>query len=216
MLLRRMALLAVVATAAACDRGEPQPGLPPASEWKPPAAKPSKVEGGGRGKARSPRGSASHRLEDGPGAAAEEGEEQAADEDPHGPDPDHGEDGEAEGEEEEQDLGPRETVAKGRIRAAGEASAAVAPGAVIYVSAVPVDGSGQPTGSAIAVDRFEVKQLPMEFELEGAAFTGEVVITAWTDQDGEARTREPGDAEGRVRARLPATGIDLVLDKVLK
>jgi len=68
----------------------------------------------------------------------------------------------------------------------------------------------------VAVDRFEVTSLPMKFELAAAPYKGDVVITAWTDGDGEARTREPGDAEGRVRARLPADKVDLVLDKLLK
>ncbi len=234
MLLARMALLAALALAAApgCDREAPAGGMPPAAEWKPPAPKPSKVEGGRRGGKRAPRGSASHQL----GAAAADdphagmdlegaegaGEEDEA-EDPHGPDPGHGEDQEAMEDDEagddgeEPDRPARETVARGQIRTSGEATAAVKPGAVLYVSAVPIDpDSGQPKGSAVAVERFEVTELPMLFELAGSAYQGDVVITAWTDRDGEARTREPGDAEGRVRARLPADKVDLVLDKVIK
>lgn len=226
MSLARTVLVAAVALVAApgCDR-EVQPGLPPASEWKPPAPKPAKVEGGRRGGKRAARTSASHRLDvegkkDSPaGMAAEgEGEGDGGDgeaEDPHGSDPGHGE--EAAGEAEEMAAGPRETLARGRIRATGEAAAAVKPGAVLYLSAVPIDpDSGQPKGTAVAVDRFEVTSLPMPFELAGTPFKGDVVIKAWTDGDGEARTRQPGDAEGRARARLPADEIDLVLDKVLK
>lgn len=224
-----MAVLAAVLLAAAtgCDR-EAKGGLPPASEWKAPAPKPSKVEGGRRGKGRSARGTASHQLgasaedphagleaEEVDEARASEGAAEAAEEggaeDPHGADPGHGEEADVE------ERAPRQTVARGEVRASGEAAAAVKPGAVMYVSAVPIDpDSGQPKGSAIAVDRFEVKSLPMRFELSGSRYEGDVVITAWTDGDGEARTREPGDAEGRVRARLPADGVQLVLDKVLR
>jgi len=234
MALAVLAVLAAAALAAApagCDR-DATGGLPPASEWKPPAPKPSKVEGGGRAKSRSPRGSASHRLE--PEAAdphagldmeeGEQGEEDEGDgaaeaaeedeaEDPHGPDPNHGEEA---ADEEPEERGPLAVLAAGTIRAEGEAASAVKPGTVIYLSAVPIDGTGKQTGPAVAVDRFEVKSLPVPFELSGSPFKGDVVITAWTDRDGEARTREPGDAEGRVRARLPAESVELVLDKLLR
>ena len=226
---RTVLLAAALAVVAGCD-SDSSSGLPPASEWKPPAPEPSKVEGGRRGGKRAARGSASHRLDveaqdQSAGMAAadkDEGDERAAgaagegqEEDPHGPDPGHGE--EAAGEAEEVEGGPRETLARGQIRAAGEAATAVKPGAVLYLSAVPIDpDSGQAKGAAVAVDRFEVTSLPMAFELAAPPYKGDVVITAWTDGDGEARTREPGDAEGRVRARLPADKVDLVLDKVLK
>jgi len=220
MWLARAVLLTALAAGAGCDSDAP-PGMPPASEWKPPAPKPSKAEGGRRGGKRT-RGSASHRLDveakqqGGAGMAAEEGSAAGdEEEDPHGPDPGHGE--EAAGEAEEVESGPRETLVRGQIRAAGEAAQAIKPGAVLYVSAVPIDpDSGQAKGTAVAVDRFEVTSLPMKFELAAAPYKGDVVITAWTDRDGEARTREPGDAEGRVRARLPADKVDLVLDKLLK
>ena len=229
-MLARMSLLAALALAAApgCDR-DATGGMPPASEWKAPAPKASKVEGARRGSKRPSRGNASHRMvpnddthagmeaeEDEGAEGAEAGDEE---EDPHVPDPGHGEEQAAEEEDDdpEADRGPRQTVARGQIRAAGEAAGAVKPGSVLYVTAVPIDAdSGQPKGSAIAVDRFEVTAMPMPFELAASPYEGDVVITAWTDADGEARTREPGDAEGRVRARLPADKVDLVLDKVLK
>lgn len=216
-----LAAAAAVAAGAGCEKEAPG-GLPPATEWKAPAPKPSKVEGGRRGKGRSGRGAASHTLgaaADDPHAGLDTEEDEAVDdeveageeegEDPHGPDPGHGEDA-------EEERGPRAKVASGEIRVTGQAAAAIKPGAILYLSAVAIDpDSGQPTGNAIAVDRFEVKALPMPFELFGGSFEGDVVITAWTDGDGEARTREPGDAEGRVRARVPADRVDLVIDKVL-
>ena len=216
-----LAAAAMLVAGAGCEKDAPG-GLPPATEWKAPAPKPSKVEGGRRGKGRSERGAASHKLgaaedphagldmEEGEAGEEEEGEAAGEEgEDPHGPDPGHGEDAE------EEERGPREKVASGVIRASGEAAAAIKPGAVLYLSAVPIDpDSGRPTGNAIAVDRFEVKALPMPFELFGGPFEGNVVITAWTDGDGEARTREPGDAEGRVQARVPADRIEVVIDEV--
>jgi hypothetical protein len=50
----------------------------------------------------------------------------------------------------------------------------------------------------------------------GTRFDGDVVITARVDGDGEARTKEPGDVEGRVQARVPAKDLDLVLDTALR
>ncbi len=214
--------LAVLAAAliAACKR-EASGGMPPVSEWKPPAPRPSVVEGGRRSRGKA-RASASHALgadpddphagldveqpegdEDDEGGPA--GAEEAADEADENP---HGDDQEA--------MAPRETLARGQIRAGGEAEAVVKPGAVLYVSAVPVGDDDKPSGSAVAVERFEISAMPMPFELKGGRFEGDVVITAWTDADGEARTRQAGDAEGQIRARLPADGIDLVLDRVLK
>jgi hypothetical protein len=217
----RMALAVLAAAVLAACKREASGGMPPVSEWKPPAPKPSVVEGGRRGKGTA-RGSASHALgadpddphagldvdepegdedEEGEPAGAEEAADEA-DENPHGDD--------------EAQMAPRETLARGQIRAGGEAEAVVKPGTVLYVSAVPVGADDRPAGSAVAVERFEIAALPMPFELKGGRFQGDVLITAWTDADGEARTRQAGDAEGQVKARLPADGVDLVLDRVLK
>lgn len=215
--------MALAGAAVACDRDQPR-GMPPASEWKPPAPKPSIVEGGRRGRGAA-RGSASHALganpED-PHAGLDMDEDEAAAEDDEGGDPEGAEQAADEAEEnahgdDEGEMAPREALARGQIRASGEAQAAVKPGAVVYVSAVPVDPqSGQPSGTAVAVERVEVSALPMPFELAGGRYQGDVVITAWTDADGEARTHQPGDAEGHVKAHLPAEGVDLVLDSVIK
>jgi hypothetical protein len=43
-------------------------------------------------------------------------------------------------------------------------------------------------------------------------FEGAVVLTARVDRDGEARTKEAGDIEGRVSATIPQGGLKLVLD----
>jgi len=207
----RTALMVLAMVALAACKREASGGVPPASEWKPPAPKPSSVEGGRHGGGTA-RGNASHALgakAADPHAGLDMDEEEAAA-------PDVADDGEEAHGDDEEEMAPRETVASGQIRVSGDAAAVVKPGSILYVSAVPVDGAGKPSGSAVAVDRFEVSSLPMSFELAGARYEGDAVITAWTDADGEARTRQPGDAEGHVKARLPADGIDLVLDSVLK
>jgi hypothetical protein len=113
---------------------------------------------------------------------------------------------------------------RGTIRAGKDLTAAIKPGAVLFLSAWPVDPTtGELLGAPVAVAKLEVDKLPMKFELserdvmvDGTRFEGDVLISARVDGDGEARTKEPGDVEGRSRARIPARGIDLVLDTALR
>src|SRR5690606_11471667 len=115
---------------------------------------------------------------------------------------------------------------RGRIRAAGDAAGApgLVKGAIVFLSAWPIDpATGESLGAPVAVDKLELGELPMEFQLDerhmmvkGTRFEGTVLLRAHVDGDGEARTREPGDVEGTVKATIPSTGIDLVLDTVLR
>ncbi len=113
---------------------------------------------------------------------------------------------------------------RGTIRADAKMAAGIKSGAVLFLSAVPVDpATGEVLGAPVAVARLDVGKLPMRFELTerdamaaGTRFEGDVLITAWIDGDGEARTKEPGDVEGRLRARVPAKGLDLILDTALR
>ena len=83
--------------------------------------------------------------------------------------------------------------------------------------------TGEVLGSPMAVEKLTADKLPLAFNLDernmmvkGTTFQGDVLLTARIDQDGEARTKEPGDIEGRARARVPAEKIDIVLDTVLR
>ncbi len=213
-----MALAVLAAMGLAACKKEASGGMPPASEWKPPAPKPSSVEGGRRGK-HTARGSASHSLaadRQDPHAGIDDLEDEEEEGTPEGAGEAADEaDENAHGDDEDQ-MAPRQTLARGQIRAGGDAAGVLKQGSVVYVSAMPVDAAGKPNGNAVAVARLEVSSLPMPFELEGARFSGDVIISAWTDADGEARTREPGDAEGHVKSHLPAEGIDLLVDSVVK
>jgi hypothetical protein len=113
---------------------------------------------------------------------------------------------------------------RGNIRADAKVAGSVRAGAVLFLSAWPVDpNTGEVLGAPVAVGKLTVDKLPMAFELSerdamaaGTRFEGDVIISARVDGDGEARTKEPGDVEGRLQARIPAKGLDLVLDTALR
>ncbi|HYU14642.1 MAG TPA: hypothetical protein VEL05_01160 [Candidatus Acidoferrum sp.] len=235
-------LMFVAASApAGCDRsGDERRGLPPASDWKPPATQASEIEGAGR-----PRGhEAGEEPTDDPHAGLDMGGEadprasRDGDQDPHA-DLDMGEMGDGAGEEggdgadpdmaglkapdPDRPIDPSKFL-RGTIRVGKDVSAAISPGSVLFLSARPIDpATGQTLGAPLAVAKLTVDKLPAPFELterdmmvRGTRFEGDVLVSARVDRDGEARTKEPGDVEGSVRARIPAQALDLVLDTALR
>ena len=93
---------------------------------------------------------------------------------------------------------------------------------VIFLLAKQADASGAPTGMPLAVDKLEYKGGAVAFVLDqskqmisGPQLSGNLVLTARWDQDGDAMTKEPGDITGTVRVTAPASGVKLVLDTVL-
>lgn len=113
---------------------------------------------------------------------------------------------------------------KGKITVSKEAKALVKPGAILFLSARPVNkATGESMGAPLAVDRIDVQGLPLDFHLSGAQtmvagtkFEGDVMLYARVDGDGEASSKRPGDVEGSVLVTIPAEGIDLVLNQVIK
>jgi hypothetical protein len=113
---------------------------------------------------------------------------------------------------------------RGTLKPSATTKARIPPGSVIFLSVKRADpGTGQPTGASLAVKRLQLSSWPLWFELTeadamigGTAFDGDVVITAWSDQDQDAIGRQPGDVQGQVRAKIPAKDLELVLDKVVE
>ncbi len=113
---------------------------------------------------------------------------------------------------------------KGTIGVAPATADKVAAGDILFLAIKPVNPvSGEVIGGTIAADRIDVDDVPLSFTLtgadvmiSGAEFAGEVLITARIDRDGEARTRNPGDVEGTLRAKIPSDGLALVLDTVVE
>jgi hypothetical protein len=118
----------------------------------------------------------------------------------------------------------RSKFLRGKIVATDATRAMIKPGAILFLSVRPIEPtSGEVVGSPLAVDRIDVASLPLEFALDGGkamsagtAFEGDVVIVARIDGDGEAKTKEPGDVEGTLRAKIPADNLTLELDTVLR
>jgi hypothetical protein len=113
---------------------------------------------------------------------------------------------------------------RGIIVAGKEVEHLVKPGQVLFLSVRQRDpATGQGVGPPIAVDRLDLTMLPAGFNLTGAqamiggtGFSGDVVITARVDQDGDAISKQPGDIEGSVAATIPADTLVLTLDTILQ
>src|SRR5690606_36566826 len=99
----------------------------------------------------------------------------------------------------------------GTIKPTAATRDAIQRGSVIYMSVKRADpGAGQPTGAPLAVKRLVFDRWPLWFQVTeadamvaGTTFEGDVVVTAWTDSDGDAMTKLPGDVMGQARATIP-------------
>jgi hypothetical protein len=87
-------------------------------------------------------------------------------------------------------------------------------GTAIFVSAKSVTG-----GHMLAVDRVVYDGHDIAFELDdsksmigGVVLSGNVIVTALYDLDGDVLTREPGDRKGQAKVRVPANGVTIVID----
>lgn len=113
---------------------------------------------------------------------------------------------------------------KGEIVATDATRKLIKAGDTLFLSARPIEPvSGDVIGAPVAVARIIIDELPAKFELSGknsmiagTVFDGAVVIEARIDRDREARTAEPGDIEGKVRATIPAADLRLTLDTILE
>jgi hypothetical protein len=95
-------------------------------------------------------------------------------------------------------------------------------GGAIFVIVKQADAAGQPAGTPLAVDKLTWTGKDLAFELtegqamiKGTQLTGDVVILARYDQDGDAISKQPGDITGQLRVKIPADNVSLSLDTVL-
>jgi hypothetical protein len=112
---------------------------------------------------------------------------------------------------------------EGTITLGGAHAGKVPPGSVIFLSVKSVDpATGQGVGMPMAAEKLIAgASWPIAFRLDeskmmiaGTQLAGDVVITARYDQDHEARTKDPGDISGQVRAQVPAKGLTISLDQL--
>ena len=110
----------------------------------------------------------------------------------------------------------------GVISIAPAALAKAKPGTSIFLIVKRAGATGEPIGSALAVDKLAWSAEGVPFELTdaqamiaGTELAGDVIVTARYDQDADAISKQPGDIVGQVRVKIPADHVKLTLDTVL-
>lgn len=106
------------------------------------------------------------------------------------------------------------TRVRGTLKLDPRLASRVKPGGVIYLIAKAADAAGQPTGTALAIDRATWTADGQAFELGGAS--GEVLVIARYDQDGEGMSGQPGDVVGMTRVKVPADNVVIELSTVVE
>ncbi|MCP4449205.1 MAG: hypothetical protein GY811_28320 [Myxococcales bacterium] len=113
---------------------------------------------------------------------------------------------------------------KGTLASTTDIASLIEVGDIVFLSVRPINkATGDILGQPLAVERIDVRTLPVDFYLSaansmvaGTEFAGDVEVYARVDRDGEASTVEAGDIEGRVRASIPAEGLELSLSSIVK
>ena len=120
-------------------------------------------------------------------------------------------------------VGDPTMVIEGTISAGKDLAETIKAGDRIFLSVRSIGTDGEVVRFPIAVDRVDVVKLPVSFRLssanmmmKGAVFAGKVEVSARVDRDGEARTREPGDVEGKLVVTIPNKQAKLILDTPVK
>lgn len=221
-------LLVFVVAGCSRDRGRKAEGLPPASEWSQQDPTSAMMQMSKQGELPAPPPGMTPQGAGGdtagglpPGHPAIGGGDPS---DPHagmdmgggaasvppipGPDPDRA-------------IDPTR-FAKGTIKLDAKARDRAKAGLPLFVMVKRVDASGAPTGMPLAAEKLTWQGGDLPFELterdqmiQGTELTGDVMVMARVDQDGDAVSKQPGDVTGQTRVTLPADNIQLVLDTVI-
>jgi hypothetical protein len=110
----------------------------------------------------------------------------------------------------------------GTIKVHPKAKDRVPAGGVIFVIVKQAGPDGAPMGMPLAVEKLTWQKDELKFEVSeanamapGTVMAGDVVVTVRYDGDGEGRSKNPGDVEGRMRVKIPAENVTITLDEVL-
>jgi hypothetical protein len=110
---------------------------------------------------------------------------------------------------------------KGVIKIHPKAKDRVKTGTAVFVI-VKQDVGGKASGPPLAVEKltWDKDQIPFELTeaqamIAGTQLTGDVVITAHYDNDGDALSKTTGDVIGEAHVKVPADNVTLTLDQVL-
>lgn len=212
---RFVVIAALLVSLTACEKKNKNEGLPPAQEWGSAGAMPPVQQ---QGQANPHAGIAANANPHG-GADPHAGIDMS---NPHGggggvdvekmglpaPDP-------------KRAINPNNRV-KGEIKIHAKAKPRVTAGGTIFVIVKKAGPDGAPFGPPLAVDKLTWQKEPLPFEMTeaqamiaGTELTGDVVVTARYDQDGDAMSKQPGDVVGTVKVKIPADKVTLTLDDVL-
>lgn len=117
-------------------------------------------------------------------------------------------------------INPNNRV-KGVIKVHAKAKDRVSAGGAVFVT-VKRSVDGAPSGPPLAVEKLTWAKDELPFEMTekqamiaGTELSGEVIVTARFDQDGDAISKQPGDVMGSIKVKIPADKVTLTLDEVL-
>jgi hypothetical protein len=118
-------------------------------------------------------------------------------------------------------INPKNKVT-GVIKVHAKAKDRVTAGGAVFVT-VKRSVDGAPSGPPLAVEKltWATGDLPFEMTekqamIAGTELTGEVIVSARFDQDGDALSKQPGDVAGSIKVTVPAEKVTLTLDDVLQ
>jgi hypothetical protein len=211
---RFLVVAAALTALAACKDKNKSEGLPPAQEWTASTGNMPPAPGAAVGGA-NPHAQANPHAG---GSGLPMGHPDISN--PHGggaPDPAMN----MPGPDPNRPINPNNKVT-GVIKVHAKAKDRLAAGGAIFVI-VKKSVDGAPAGPPLAVDKLTWTKDELPFEMTerqamtaGTELTGEVVVTARYDQDGDALSKQPGDVSGSVRVKVPASKVTLMLDDVLQ
>lgn len=111
---------------------------------------------------------------------------------------------------------------KGTIVVHAKAKDRTPDGGAVFVVIKQADAGGKPSGPPLAVEKLTWSSAGVPFELTeanamiaGTQLTGNVVVVARYDHDGDAITKQPGDVVGELHVQVPADGVKVTLDQIL-
>jgi hypothetical protein len=228
---RFVVVIVALASLAACDKGKGEAkGLPPAKDWNANVGDLPPVEQQG---APDPHGGNPHAgMDMGGGDNPHAGVDMGGGDNPHagvdmGGNP-HGASGGVDvaklglpAPDPNRKIDPSHVV-KGMIKVHAKAASRVAAGGAIFLIVKRAGADGSPTGTPLAVDKLTWAKDGVPFEITeqqamvaGTELTGDVVVTARYDQDGDALSKQPGDIVGTARVKIPANNVTVTLDDVI-
>ena len=115
-------------------------------------------------------------------------------------------------------IDPTHRIA-GTIKVDAKIKDALKRGTAVFLIAKHLDASGAPSGPPVAVEKltWDKDELPFELTdhdsmIAGTVLSGDVVVIAHYDTDGDAISKTSGDILGQVKVTIPADKVTLMLD----